>query len=180
VVAVNEPVTQDELWSIRNYLNDNFSGWQLWEIRRELETRLRTESATYDAILRQLSVLYAGGLLDIDLAPEVATEGASNLIGLDLHLTHERMRDLFRELEQKKRILHLLEQFMAEPEGELAVRVGLEDAHPAMGELALIGINVQLPGGVAGKLAVLGPMRMDYERVISAVVHIGQALENAG
>jgi heat-inducible transcriptional repressor len=179
VVAVNEPVTQDELWSIRNYLNGNFSGWQLWEIRRELEMRLKNESAAYDAILRQLSVLYAGGLLDIDLAPEIHTDGASNLIGLDLHLTHERMRELFRELEQKKRILYLLEQFMAEPEGELAVRVGLEDAHPAMGELALIGINVHLPGGIAGKLAVLGPMRMDYERVISAVIHVGQALENA-
>jgi heat-inducible transcriptional repressor len=45
-----------------------------------------------------------------------------------------------------------------------------------MRELVLIGVNVQLPGGVAGKIAVLGPMRMNYERVISAVLHVGRAL----
>jgi heat-inducible transcriptional repressor len=65
---------------------------------------------------------------------------------------------------------------MEEPQGEVAVHVGLEEAHPSMRELSLIGINVQLPGGVAGKIAVLGPIRMNYERVISAVLHVGQAL----
>jgi heat-inducible transcriptional repressor len=179
VVSLAEAVTQHDLHSISNYLNLNFSGWQLTEIRRELERRLRQESAAYDAILRQLNVLYASGLLDLDLAPEIHMEGASNLIGLDLNLTHERMRDLFRALEQKKQILELLEQFLAEPKGELAVRVGLRDAHPSMCDLTLIGVNVVLPGGATGKIAVLGPMRMNYERVISAVLHVGQAFESA-
>jgi heat-inducible transcriptional repressor len=176
VVVMNEPVSQPELESIRNYLNGNFSGWLLTEIRRELDSRLAQERAAYDAILRKLHLLYENGLLDFGLAPEIHVEGASNLVGLDLHLTREKMRDLFRALEQKKKLLHLLERFMEEPQGEVAVRVGLEEAHPSMGELSLIGINVQLPGGVAGKIAVLGPMRMNYERVISAVLHVGQAL----
>jgi heat-inducible transcriptional repressor len=176
VVAMNDPVSPHELESIRNYLNANFSGWLLTDIRRELESRLAQERAAYDAVLRKLQLLYENGLLDFGLEPEVHAEGASNLIGLDLHLTHEKLRDLFRALEQKKKLLHLLERFLEEPQGEVAVRVGLEDAHPSMGELALIGINVQLPGGVAGKIAVLGPMRMNYERVISAVLHVGRAL----
>jgi heat-inducible transcriptional repressor len=176
VVVMNEAVSQAELESIRNYLNGNFSGWLLTDIRRELDARLAQERAAYDAILRKLHLLYENGLLDFGLAPEIHVEGASNLVGLDLHLTREKMRDLFRALEQKKKLLHLLERFLEEPQGEVAVRVGLEEAHPSMRELSLIGINVQLPGGVAGKIAVLGPMRMNYERVISAVLHVGQAL----
>jgi heat-inducible transcriptional repressor len=176
VVVMDEPISPQELESIRNYLNANFSGWLLTDIRRELNARLAQERATYDAILRKLHLLYENGLLDFGVAPEIHAEGASNLIGLDLHLTREKMRDLFRALEQKKKLLHLLERFLEEPQGEIAVRIGLEDAHPGMRELALIGINVQLPGGLAGKIAVLGPMRMDYERVISAVLHVGQAL----
>ncbi len=39
-------------------------------------------------------------------------EGASNLVGLDLHLTRERMRDLFRALEEKKRVVELLDRFL--------------------------------------------------------------------
>jgi heat-inducible transcriptional repressor len=176
VVTMNEAVSQDELHIIRNYLNSNFSGWLLTDVRRELDERLQHERAEYDAILRRLYLLYESGLLDFGPTPEIHAEGASNLIGLDLHLTRERMRELFRALEQKKKLLHLLERFLEEPHGEIAIRVGLEEAHPAMRELALIGINIELPGGVTGKIAVLGPMRMNYGRVISAVLHVGQAL----
>ena len=176
VVTMNEAVSQDELHIIRNYLNTNFSGWLLTDVRRELDERLQHECAEYDAILRRLHLLYENGLLDFGVAPEIHAEGASNLIGLDLHLTREKMRDLFRALEQKKKLLHLLERFLEEPHGEIAVRVGLEEAHPAMRELSLIGINIELPGGVTGKIAVVGPMRMNYARVISAVLHVGQAL----
>jgi heat-inducible transcriptional repressor len=109
------------------------------------------------------------------MAPEVHVEGASNLIGLDLHLTRERLRELFRALEQKKRILMLLDRFLEEPQGELAVRVGLADADPSMAELSLVGLTVTLPGGLSGKIAVLGPMRMNYQKAISAVLHVGQA-----
>jgi len=51
-------------------------------------------------------------------------EGASNLVGLDLYLTRERMRELFQTLEEKKRMLQLLDRFLEQPGGELAVQVG--------------------------------------------------------
>jgi heat-inducible transcriptional repressor len=179
VVVMNEPASADELQQIRNYINQNFSGWLLNDVRRELEVRLSEERATYDSILRRLNLLYDQGLLDFDLAPEIYVDGTSNLIGFDLHLTQEKMRDLFRALEQKKKILHLLERFCEEPHGEVAVRIGLSEADPAMSELAIIGVNLRLPGGAAGKFAVVGPMRMDYERAISAVLHVGQAFQSS-
>ena len=108
-----------------------------------LRGRLEKASAAYDEILRKLTLLYSKGLLDMDTQPEVHTEGASNLVGLDLHLTKEKMRELFRALEEKKRILELLDQFLEQPSGEITVQVGLGDAHPSMGELSLIGISVQ-------------------------------------
>jgi heat-inducible transcriptional repressor len=86
------------------------------------------------------------------------------------------MRELFRALEEKKRILSLLDQFLEESAGEVAVQVGLGGAHPAMRELSLIGLSVAMPTGLAAKIAVLGPLRMDYGRVISAVLHVGQAI----
>lgn len=178
VVSLDEELSQDELNSIRNYVNRNFSGWVLAEVRRELESRLLQESAAYDAILRRLTILYGKGLLDIDLDPEIHMEGASNLVGLDLHLTREKMRELLRALEEKKRILQLLDRFLEQPTGELGVRVGLGEAHPAMKALSLIGISVVLPSGLSAKIAVLGPIRMNYERVMSAVLHVGNAFQS--
>src|SRR5580658_1700162 len=160
VVTLEEPASPDELVSIRNYVNRNFAVWQL------------------GAALRKLQTLYRKGLLEGDSSPEVHMEGASNLLGLDLHLTRETLRELLGALEQKRRLMELLDRFLEQPPGELAVRVGLEEAHPAMKGLVLIGMPVQLASGLPAKVAVLGPMRMHYERVISAVLETSRALEN--
>lgn len=179
VVALDQPVTSDELASIRNYINRNFSGWTLEDVRRELSARLDHASAAYDNILQKLTVLYSKGLLDIEAAPEVHMEGASNLVGLDLHLTKEKMRELLHALEEKKRVLRLLDLFLEHPTGEIAVHVGLGETHPSMRELSLIGLPVLLPNGMSAIVAVLGPMRMNYGRVMSAVQHVGRAFRDS-
>jgi heat-inducible transcriptional repressor len=89
------------------------------------------------------------------------------------------MRELLRALEEKQRIVELLDRFLEQPAGELGVQVGLGEAHPSMKGLSLIGINVALPGGLSAKIAVLGPMRMRYQRVMSAVLNVGAALRRA-
>ena len=47
-----------------------------------------------------------------------------------------------------------------------------------MKELARIGVSFTLPGGLVTRVAVLGPMRMNYSRVMSAVAGIGRAFES--
>ena len=58
VAQLLEPATQDELASIRNYVNHNFAGWSMKAIREELPLRLQEERATYDDLLRKLTKLY--------------------------------------------------------------------------------------------------------------------------
>jgi transcriptional regulator of heat shock response len=57
--------------------------------------------------------------------------------------------------------------------------VGLADVHPSMSELSLIGVRFALPNGLEANVAVLGPMRMNYTRAVSAVLHVGQAFKTA-
>jgi heat-inducible transcriptional repressor len=179
VVALDEPATPEELLSIRNYINRNFSGWRLGDARRELLRRMIEERELYDAALRKLQLLYEKGMLDADVSPDVHTEGASNLLGLGLRLTREKMRVLLRALEEKERVIELLDRFLEQPPGELAVHVGLREAHPAMRDLALIGMTVQMGSGLPAKVAVLGPMRMHYGRAMAAVLETSRALESA-
>src|SRR6266550_2195981 len=152
VVTLDEPASPDELGSICNYVNQNFRGWQLGKARRELLRRLAEERELYDKVLRKLEMLYQKGLLAVDISPEIHMEGASNLLGLDLHLTRERLRDLFQALEEKQRLMELLDRFLEQPPGELTVRVGLEEAHPAMKDLALIGMTIRMANGLPAKI----------------------------
>jgi heat-inducible transcriptional repressor len=177
VVTLDHAMSQDNLIELRNYVNVSFSGWTLEKARAELLHRIEAERAMYDAVLQRLTLLYQKGLLVADLDPQLAMDGASWLVGLDLHLTRERMRDLFRALEEKKHVVALLDRFLETSQGEVGIHVGLEDAHPAMSDLSLIGVTIELPSGVRTRVAVLGPMRMQYEKVISAVLQIGRTFQ---
>lgn len=179
VVALDQSVSAEELASIRNYVNRNFSGWQLGEVCRELLRRMTEERALFDAVMRNLQFFFQKGLFAVDTSPEVHMEGASNLLGLDLHLTREKMRELLRALEEKQRLMELLDRFLEPSPGELQVHVGLGEAHPAMKDLALIGMTVRMSSGLPAKVAVLGPMRMHYERAMAAVLQTSRALESA-
>ncbi|HVW07038.1 MAG TPA: heat-inducible transcriptional repressor HrcA [Bryobacteraceae bacterium] len=177
VVTLDRELHQNDLTLLRNYVNHHFAGWTLERARLELLRRIEEERATYDEMLRHLTLLCEKGLF-ADSDPQLAMDGASYLIGLDLHLTRERMHELFRALEQKQQVVALLDRFLANSQGRVGVHVGLEEAHPSMGQLALIGVTVNLPSGVRTRIAVLGPMRMQYDRVIAAVQQIGQAFES--
>ena len=119
-------VAQEELQSIRNYLNRNFSGWLPPDIQRNSSRACDRKALPTMRFCGGLSLLYEKGLLEIGLAPEVHFEGASNLVGLDLHLTREKMRDLFRALEEKKKVFAACwTSFWSNRGGEFAVRVGL-------------------------------------------------------
>ena len=178
VVAPQETISADELVRIRNYFNENFRGWTIPAARRELARRLEQESAAYNDILRRLLLLDSLGLLDIGQEPQVHTEGVSNLLSAELNLTRERMRALFRALEETKKILSLLDLYLEQPSGEVTVQVGLGAADPAMEELSLIGISMTLPSGQDARFAVIGPTRMQYPKVMSTVYHVGQVFQN--
>ncbi len=185
VVQLGEDVLQDELDRIANYINHNFAGWQLAEARQEILRRIEEERAAYDAILRRLRLLCVQGFLSADSDARVYLEGMPNLVEI---LDTERARDLLRAMEEKHKLIEILDQCMrgemqlAVQKGAagetLCVRIGLEDASPVMKGLALIGAVCHMEAGLAGRIAVIGPTRMHYERVISAVAHIASVFHN--
>lgn len=177
IVTLDRSMSPDELIHLRNYVNMNFAGWTLEKARAELLRRIEEERAVYDAVLQQLTLLCQKGLLLVDQDPRLAMDGASYLVGLDLHLTRERMRELFRALEEKKHVVALLDRFLEASQGQIGIHVGLEDAHPAMSDLTLIGLTIDMPSGLRARIAVLGPMRMQYEKVISTVLEIGRTFQ---
>lgn len=178
LVTVDTPLSQDELDKLRNFLNEQFSGWELVRIKQALEARLREQSALYDTLMRKLMELTSHGLLEIDLSPEVHLEGMAYLAAFDWNLTREHLKALLRAVEEKRRLLTLLDRLMDPSADSLTVRVGLDDVNPLMKELSLVGISVLLPGGIYARFAVIGPLRMQYEKTMSTVYSLAEVFKS--
>lgn len=182
VVRSEEEFRQEELDRIANYLNQNFAGWRLEAARNEIQRRLEEERARYDELLRRLAMLWRQGILEGDAATGVYLEGASHLMGRPELDNPQVLRDLLRALEEKERLVRLLTRYIQEADAsawsQARVVIGL-DTDPPVKDFALIGALCATAEGLAGRVAVLGPPRMQYERVISAVSQVARLVGEA-
>ncbi len=174
ILQIQSDLSQPDLDRASDYLNHHFRGWELDRVRDELVARLAEERAAYDQILKDLQQLNAQGMLETSSPVEVFLEGASNLIGRPELADPARARELLKALEEKENLVRLLSACILSPGELLQVVIGLPGKPPLLKNFALIGTTYSLEGRVAGRLAILGPSRMPYERVMRAVGYIGR------
>jgi heat-inducible transcriptional repressor len=178
VIRVEEDFSRDELQTTARYLVENFSGWSLAEIRDELLRRMTEEKALYDRFLRNAILLCSQSLQEGD-SPDVFIEGASNILTKPDFGDTERMRELFKMFEQKSRIIKILNECIESARREaVAVRIGSENRFLDLRDCTVIASPCFYSGGAAvGGLGVVGPTRLEYDRLISIVNYIAKLFE---
>lgn len=178
MIRVDFQITQSELGAAAEYLNAHFQGWELERIREELHARLAAERNTVDGLVLALRQLNERGMLAGTSLADVFVEGASNMVGRPEIADPAQLRDLIHALEAKENLVRLLNECLAsglvKDDSSLQVVVGLPAAGPEMRRFALIGAQFPWPGGTSGRMAVLGPARMPYDRAIRAIGFIGR------
>jgi heat-inducible transcriptional repressor len=175
MVRLERPIPQPELEAAANYLNQNFRHWELARIREELAARCAEERSTYDGLLKALGQLAAGGMLAEDTSAEVYLEGASNWIGRPELADPADLRELLRALEERENLVRILTECLAGGDDPLQVLIGLPRP-PLLRNFALIGTTFERPGGLTGRMAILGPPRMPYERALRSMGFIARLL----
>ena len=97
---------------------------------------------------------------------------------LDNYLCTDAARALLKALEGKENLVRLVNECIQSPGDPLQVVIGLPGRPSLLKSFALIGTSYCLEGKVTGRLAILGPVRMHYERVIRAVGYIGRLFQS--
>jgi len=175
LIRVEGDFTQTELNRTGRYLTENFRGWTLDEIRDELLRRMGEEKALYDQLLRNAMLLCSQSLQDGD-QPDVFIEGASNIIAKPDFTDAERMRALFKMFEEKSRMVRILNEcIISACRQAVAVRIGSENDSADLRDCTVIASPCfYAAGGAVGSLGVVGPTRIEYERLISVVDYIAR------
>lgn len=181
VVRIDEDFGQDELNSTARYLNENFSGQSLLAIRNELLRRLSEERDLYDRLLQNAILLCERGLDDTaEQSPEVFVEGAAKIITKRDFTDKEKISELLRIFEEKSRLVKILNECIApsipQPVG---VRIGAENSLPSLRGCTVITSYYGFGDQVMGSLGVVGPVRMEYARMIGVVSYVARLLEQA-
>ncbi|MGA3092666.1 MAG: heat-inducible transcriptional repressor HrcA [Terriglobales bacterium] len=173
-------IQQPDLDLAARYINENFRGWTMDDMRAELARRLEQERSEYDRMMKSIEQLYQqGALASTDDTQAVFVEGAANLITSQVagQEDRQRLQDMLRTLEEKEKIVKLLGAYLDTRQEAVRVVIGLDEALPSMQNFVLIGAPARVGGEVMGSLAVIGPTRLDYQHTMSAVSYIARLFD---
>jgi heat-inducible transcriptional repressor len=169
VIYTDRVYTQAELQQAANYINVNYVGKSLLNIRTELVSALREDGESMARLLQAaIDVGKKAFVAPDEAGKDYIIAGQSNLLHCSSHETDlERIRGIFDAFTKKQGILNLLDQAL-EAEG-IQIFIGRESGYEALDECSIITTSYSVDGELLGSLGVIGPTRMPYERVISAV-----------
>ena len=177
VIETREPVGRDELVRISNYLNEHFAGLTLREVRRRLLEMMARERAQVDRLLASAIELAESAFAGRD-DRDLLVEGTSSLLRLPELADVNRVRRLLDTFADKASLVGMLSQLI-EGRGVRVVIGGDSDLTSDL-DFSLVATTYGASGeGSRGRLAVFGPSRMDYEKLVPLVEYFGNRLSLA-
>lgn len=177
VVETKETYTEAELQQAANYLNAEFRGRSLEQVRTGVLERLREERTLYDALMARALQLASSTFAGTTSEPVVFIQGTPRLLdefgANDPDTALAAMRTLLAMIEEKTRLVQLLDAYMCE--GGLTVVIGSEHHDADLQRFSLVAATYS-DGHGTGAVGVIGPTRMRYSRAINAVESLSQAI----
>lgn len=182
IIRLNVTFAKEELERTANYLNKEFVGKSLAQIRADIMRLMHEEKTLFDKLLQTAVILCSGSIEDEeDTQGEVFVDGTSNILSKRDFADLERLRELLSTIGERSRLLQILNECTERDlaaKGDVQVVIGRENRTPSLQNCTLISAPYRVAGGTAvGTLSVLGPTRIEYARMISIVSYVARTLE---
>ena len=176
VLLVERDYSQSQLTEAGNFLNQHYIGCSFSQIRDRLRGELQQLHQDMSALMA--AALAAGDAAEAKKSGDYVISGEHNLLHVEeLSTDMNRLRRLFNLFEKKTELLHLLD---ASRRGQgIHMFIGAESGLASLDVCSVITAPYSANGQVIGTLAIVGPKRMDYERVIPIVDVTARLLGNA-
>jgi heat-inducible transcriptional repressor len=178
LLSVDVPLRAEDLAAAANYLNALLGdGVAIEDVRGRILQELDAERVQYDALATRALKLGAAAT-DLTAPERVLLEGTHSFLetpgfGDDI----QRMKTLFKALDDKHKLLQLLDR--VQRAREMQIFIGAESDFSSQGDVSVIATPYGNADHVLGTLGVIGPTRMDYQRIIPLVSFTAQVLSRA-
>ena len=173
VVEIPLGMKQDELDYLANRISNKLSGKKLNEITNSVLEDLHSDVAEdrmlFTSLLKAVQQISAG-----QQEQKMFLGGTKQLFNQPEFKDVERIKELLGILEEEKVLKDILK---AGEDSGLRVTIGSENKFTGIQDCSMIQATYRLNGQVVGTMAVLGPTRMEYGKVISVMDYLHKYLE---
>jgi heat-inducible transcriptional repressor len=173
LVDTVEDIAIDVLNEMKGYMNEKFSGMPFYVLKDAILQDLKKDRENFAMLYEKIK-----DTLDVIIGEEekreVYIEGTSKMIGSPEFSDIAKLKDLFKALENKEKLVKLLDSCLRE-EG-INVIIGNESDTREMKDMSIIMSTYRITEKSWGILGVIGPMRMNYSKIIPIVDYTAKTM----
>jgi heat-inducible transcriptional repressor len=169
LLTVKEFLDKEMVLRLNILMNTFLTGLDLTEINMAVIQKMKEQAGEYANLVGEILNAIAEAVAEED-DYEIYTSGATNILKYPELSDREKASELLYTFEEKKQLTQLIND-TAEDESERGIQVyiGAETPVESMKDCSLVTATYEIEEGVYGKIGIVGPKRMDYEKVVSTL-----------
>ncbi len=177
VIPLVRRLEPETMYHISDVLNKELSGLSVTQMDLTLIQKIKRECQVDSEVMESLLNAISDTLQHADDG-DVFTSGATNILSFPEFSDIARARSLLEFLGQKDQILHLVNMEDKSTGPGLKIRIGTENQIEQLHDCSIVTANYRYGDRTIGTISVVGPMRMDYKKVVSALEGLMQDFPN--
>jgi heat-inducible transcriptional repressor len=178
IITVSEPLDDEAILKLNILLNTNLNGLTIGEINLAMISNLKQQAGAYADLIADIIDAVEEVIKDDDDI-EIYTSGANNIFKYPELSDNQKASELITTFEEKQLLTELVNETLTDENGTgIQVYIGNETPVKTMKDCSVVAATYELGDGMKGTIGVIGPKRMDYDKVISTLKELKSQLDS--
>ena len=177
VIPVDEELSAENMLKLNMLLNTNLCGLAVEEITLGLIEGIKRNAGIHTAIINDV-IDAAAEIVRSEEELKIYTSGANNIFKYPELADHQRASEIISDFEEKQALGSIVQETLA-ADGQIGIHVYIGDEMPVarMRDCSVVTATYELGEGMKGTIGIIGPKRMDYDKVVSVLQAIMNQLD---
>lgn len=176
ILQVEEGLDSETILKLNILLNTHLNGLSLEEINLGMIAALKSQAGIHSEIVSGVIDAVADAIkADEDL--EIYTSGTNNIFKYPELADQQKASELITTFEEKQMLTELVQENFSDEDTKIQVYIGDETPVQTMKDCSVVTATYELEEGMRGTIGIIGPKRMDYDKVLGTLKSLMNQLD---
>lgn len=179
IIHVDDYLDDETILKLNIMLNSSLGGLSISEINLAMIARLKQQAGVHEDIISGVIDAVADAIKGEDEELEIYTSGAKNIFRYPELADNQKASEIIDTFEEKQMLSSLVKETLTNSESRgIQVYIGEESPVSAIRDCSVVTATYELGEGMRGTIGIIGPKRMDYEKVVDSLKGLMHQLDN--
>lgn len=182
IIESREELDNETILKLNLLLNTNLNGLSVMEINLGMIAKMKEQAGVHSDIVSEVIDAVAEAIKP-DEDTQIFTSGTNNIFKYPELSDNEKASEIITAFEEKQQLTEILNESMNNDDGDskpIQVYIGEESPAANMKDCSVVTATYELGEGMKGTIGIIGPKRMDYDKVVGTLKSITRELKNLG